>query len=180
MHISNAFDKYCLHFIRLLFYLLLSKRKRDPKMKLHTNEKYKKMIGDFSPKSPCLKNAFSAFFAGGLICFLSQWLFFLYEGLGLDERTGGTLVTVTLIFLSSLLTALGLFDNLARRAGAGTLLPVTGFANATVSPAMDAKSEGFIMGVGGKVFTVCGPVIFYGVLASIVYGAIYYTASLFL
>lgn len=179
MHISNAFDKYCLHFIRLLFYLLLSKRKRESKMKLHTNEKYKKMIKDFSPRSPVLKNCLYAFFVGGLICFLAEWLFFLYEGLGLDERTGGTLVTVTLIFLSSLFTALGIFDRIAKKAGAGTLLPVTGFANATVSPAMDARSEGFIMGVGGKVFTVCGPVIFYGVLASIVYGAIYYTVSLF-
>ena len=149
-------------------------------MRLHTNEKYKKMIKDFSPKSPCLKNSLCAFFAGGLICFLGQWLFFLYEAFGLDEKAGGTLVTVTLILLSSLFTAIGIFDGIAKRAGAGTLLPVTGFANATVSPAMDAKSEGFVMGVGSKVFTVCGPVILYGTLASIAYGVIYYTVSLFL
>ena len=149
-------------------------------MHLHTNEKYKKMIKKFSPKSPCLKNCLWAFFSGGFICFLGQWLFFLYERLGLDERAGGTLVTVTLIFLSSLFTAVGIFDRIAKKAGAGTLLPVTGFANATVSPAMDAKSEGFVMGVGSKVFTVCGPVILYGTLSSILYGAILYAVSIFL
>ena len=89
-------------------------------------------------------------------------------------------MTVTLIFLSSLFTAIGIFDCLAKKAGAGTLLPVTGFANATVSPAMDAKSEGFVMGVGSKVFTVCGPVILYGTLASIVYGLVFFAVSLFL
>lgn len=149
-------------------------------MRLHTNEKYRKMIKNFSPKSPCLKNCLLAFLVGGFICFLSEWLFFLYESFGLDERTGGTLVTVTLIFLSSLFTAIGIFDCLAKKAGAGTLLPVTGFANATVSPAMDAKSEGFVMGVGSKVFTVCGPVILYGTLASIVYGLVFFAVSLFL
>ena len=149
-------------------------------MSLHTNEKYKQMIKRFSKKSPCLKNCVCAFLVGGFLCFLGQWLFFLYESFGLDERTGGTLVTVTLIFLSSLFTAIGIFDCLAKKAGAGTLLPVTGFANATVSPAMDAKSEGFVMGVGSKVFTVCGPVILYGTLASIVYGLVFFAVSLFL
>ena len=148
-------------------------------MSLHTNEGYKRMIKSFSPKSPSLKNCLFAFLIGGLICFLSQWLFFLYEGIGMEEKAAGTLVTVTLIFLASLLTALGIFDKIAKRAGAGTLLPVTGFANATVSPAMDAKNEGFVMGVGSKIFTVSGPVILYGTLASILYGAIYYILSLF-
>ncbi len=148
-------------------------------MSLHKNTEYKRMIKELSPKSPCLKNCIFAFLSGGLICFLSQWLFFLYEWLLADPEVAGTLVTVTLIFLASLFTALGIFDLLARRAGAGTLLPVTGFANATVSPAMDAKSEGFVMGVGSKVFTVSGPVIFYGTLASILYGVIFYIASLF-
>ena len=148
-------------------------------MSLHTNEKYKRMIKDFSPKSPCLKNCICAFLVGGFLCFLGQWLFFLYSRLGTDEETAGTLVTVSLIFLSAILTALGIFDRIARFAGAGTLLPVTGFANAMVSPAMDAKSEGYVMGVGNKMFTVCGPVIVYGTLASIVYGAILWIASLF-
>ena len=148
-------------------------------MRVHTNEKYKQMIKRFSPKSPCLKNCVFAFLVGGGICFFSQWLFFLYEHLSGDEQIAGTLVTVTLIFLASLFTALGVFDLLARHAGAGTLLPVTGFANATVAPAMDARSEGFVMGVGAKIFTVCGPVIVYGTLASAVLGVILYIASLF-
>ncbi len=148
-------------------------------MSLHTNENYKQMIKRFSPKSPCLKNCICAFLVGGFLCFLGQWLFFLYEHLGMEEESAGTLVTVSLIFLSAALTAAGLFDRIARFAGAGTLLPVTGFANAMVSPAMDARSEGYVMGVGNKLFTVCGPVIAYGVLASIVYGAILWIVSLF-
>lgn len=148
-------------------------------MSLHTNEKYKKMIKDFSPKSPTLKNCICAFLVGGFLCFLGQWLFFLYGYFGLDEEAAGTLVTVSLIFLSACLTAVGIFDRIARFAGAGTLLPVTGFANAMVSPAMDAKSEGYVMGVGNKMFTVCGPVIVYGTLAAMLYGVILWIVSLF-
>jgi len=148
-------------------------------MSLHTNEKYKQMIKRFSKKSPCLKNCVCAFLVGGFLCFLGQWLFFLYSSLGMDEEGAGTLVTVSLIFLSATLTAVGVFDRIARFAGAGTLLPVTGFANAMVSPAMDARSEGYVMGVGNKLFTVCGPVIAYGLLASIIYGAIVWIVSLF-
>ena len=147
-------------------------------MSLHTNEYYKQMIKRFSKKSPCLKNCICAFLVGGFLCFLGQWLFFLYSRLGMDEEGAGTLVTVSLIFLSAALTAVGIFDRIARFAGAGTLLPVTGFANAMVSPAMDAKSEGYVMGVGNKLFTVCGPVIAYGLLASIIYGAIVWIVSL--
>jgi stage V sporulation protein AC len=148
-------------------------------MSLHTNEYYKQMIKKFAKKSPCLKNCLRAFLVGGLLCFLGQWLFFLYDRLLSDERAAGTLVTVSLIFLSAALTAVGVFDRIARFAGAGTLLPVTGFANAMVSPAMDAKSEGYVMGVGNKLFTVCGPVIAYGILASVLYGAILWIVSLF-
>lgn len=148
-------------------------------MSLHTNEYYKQMIKRFSKKSPCLKNCICAFLVGGFLCFLGQWLFFLYSHLGMDEEGAGTLVTVSLIFLSAALTAVGVFDRIARFAGAGTLLPVTGFANAMVSPAMDAKSEGYVMGVGNKLFTVCGPVIAYGLLASVIYGAIVWIVSLF-
>lgn len=162
---------FCLHFIRFF--------DEGEIMSLHTNEKYKKMIKDFSPKSPCFKNCARAFFVGGFLCFLGQWLFFLYSRLGLNEESAGTLVTVSLIFLSAALTAVGIFDRIARFAGAGTLLPVTGFANAMVSPAMDAKSEGYVMGVGNKLFTVCGPVIAYGTLASVLYGFILWIVSLF-
>jgi stage V sporulation protein AC len=148
-------------------------------MSLHTNEYYKQMIKRFSKKSPCLKNCICACLVGGFLCFLGQWLFFPYSRLGMVEEGAGTLVTVSLIFLSAALTAVGIFDRIARFAGAGTLLPVTGFANAMVSPAMDAKSEGYVMGVGNKLFTVCGPVIAYGLLASVIYGAILWIASLF-
>jgi len=148
-------------------------------MRLHTNEKYRKMIKNFSPKSPCLKNCLLAFLVGGFICFLGQWLFFLYSHLGMDEEGAGTLVTVSLIFLSATLTAVGVFDRIARFAGAGTLLPVTGFANAVVSPAMDNKSEGFVMGVGAKMFIVAGPVLVYGTAAGVLLGVALYVVGLF-
>ncbi len=148
-------------------------------MSLHTNENYKKMIEKRNKPSPVLKNCILAFFCGGLLCFLAQWLFFLYEHLGLAEKEAGTLVTVSVIFLGAALTAAGIFDRIARYAGAGTLLPVTGFSNSVVSPAMDARSEGFIMGVGTKIFSVSGPVIVYGTLASVLYGAILFIYSLF-
>ncbi len=148
-------------------------------MSLHTNENYKKMIDRRNEPSPILKNCVFAFLFGGLLCFLGQWLFFLYSSLGLAEKEAGTLVTVSVIFLGAALTAAGVFDRIARLAGAGTLLPVTGFSNAVVSPAMDARSEGFIMGVGTKMFSVCGPVIVYGTLASVLYGAILFIVSLF-
>ena len=98
----------------------------------------------------------------------------LYQYLGADEKTAGILVTVTLIFIAALLTALGIFDKIAKHAGAGTLVPVTGFSNAVVSEAMDSKSEGYVLGVGAKIYTVAGPVILYGLLSGFVYGLIYY------
>lgn len=148
-------------------------------MPLHTNENYKKMIDKRSERSPLLKNCIFAFLIGGSLCLFGELLFLLYSYIGIEEKNAATLVTVSVIFLAALLTAVGLFDRIARYAGAGTLLPVTGFSNATVSPAMDAKYEGFIMGVGAKVFTVCGPVILYGTLASVLYGFIFYIFSLF-
>ena len=115
-----------------------------------------------------------AFLVGGLICTIGQGLFDLYTYLGISEENVKALVPASLIFLAALLTALSLFDNIAKFAGAGTLVPITGFANAVVSPAVDTKAEGFILGVGAKVFTVAGPVILYGTLASVIYGAVYY------
>lgn len=139
------------------------------------NSKDKKaLIGKFSPGSSILKNSLLAFLFGGAICVIGQLLSLLYSYLGLDKKTAGTLVTVTLIFLAALLTALGIFDKIARHAGAGTLVPVTGFSNAVVSQAMDAKSEGYVLGVGAKIYTVAGPVILYGLLSGTVYGVIYY------
>ena len=137
------------------------------------NEK-KTLIDKYSPGSTILKNSLMAFFFGGLICLIGELLFGLYLWLGVDEKTASTLVTVSLILIAAVLTGLGLFDKIARHAGAGTLVPVTGFANAVVSQAMDAKNEGYVLGVGAKIYTVAGPVILYGILSGVVYGVIYY------
>ncbi len=138
------------------------------------NEYKRQLIKKHSPKSPLLKDCLLAFFFGGIICCIGEGFLMLYTLLGADKRLAGTLVTVTLIFLSALLTALGCFDRIAKHAGAGTLVPVTGFSNAVVSEAMDSRSEGFILGVGAKIFTVAGPVILYGLSSGVLYGVIYY------
>ncbi len=138
----------------------------------------KELIEKYSPGSTKFKNSLLAFFFGGLICLIGQLLLMLYTYLGFDEKTAGMLVTVTLIFIAALLTALGIFDKIARHAGAGTLVPVTGFSNAVVSQAMDAKSEGYVLGVGAKIYTVAGPVILYGILSGFIYGVIYYICKL--
>ena len=143
-------------------------------------EEYKKITEIHSPKSKILKNSLKAFLFGGLICLIGELLAALFIFLGADEKTAYTLVTVSLIFISALLTGLGVFDRIARHAGAGTLVPVTGFANAVVSPAIDTKSEGLILGVGAKIFTVAGPVILYAVLSGAALGVIYFLVSLFI
>lgn len=142
-------------------------------------ESYKERIERHTPRSPVLKNCSFAFLIGGGICFLAEWLTVLYMYLGANRRAAGIWVTVTLIFLAAILTGIGVFDRIARVAGAGTLVPVTGFANAVVSPAIDTKSEGLVIGVGGKIFTVAGPVILYGILCGTIYGIIYYIVSHF-
>ncbi len=135
---------------------------------------YKKYVEKRAKKSNLPADCAKAFLVGGLICTIGQGLFDLYTYIGLSEENVKALVPVSLIFLAALLTALSLFDNIAKFAGAGTLVPITGFANAVVSPAIDTKAEGFILGVGVKVFTVAGPVILYGTLASVIYGVVYY------
>ena len=136
-------------------------------------EEYKKAVKKMAPKSPCLKNCVFAFLFGGGICVFGQILFDLYNRFTrYDEQSVYTLVTITLIFAASFLTGIGVFDNIAKYAGAGTLVPVTGFANSVVSPAIDTKAEGLILGVGAKIFTVAGPVILYGILSGTVYGII--------
>lgn len=136
-------------------------------------EEYKKAVEKMAPKSPCLKNCVFAFLFGGGICVLGQILFDVYNRFtSYDEQSIYTLVTITLIFIAAFLTGIGVFDNIAKHAGAGTLVPVTGFANAVVSPAIDTKAEGLILGVGAKIFTVAGPVILYGILSGTVYGII--------
>lgn len=143
-------------------------------------EDYGKYVGSLSPKSPILKDCVWAFCVGGGICAIGQALIDIYTNfLSMDEKDAGTLCSVTLVFVAALLTGLGVFDNIARHAGAGTLVPITGFANSVVSPAIDSKSEGYVLGVGAKIFTVAGPVLLYGTLAGTLYGVIYWVYSLF-
>ena len=141
--------------------------------------RYLERVKERESKSPVVKNCFFAYLFGGGICTLGQLLLSLYLFAGLSERDAGTLVAVTLIFLSALLTGIGVFASIARIAGDGTLVPVTGFANAVVSPALDTKSEGLVMGVGAKIFTVAGPVLLYAVLSGALYGMILYVVALF-
>lgn len=125
-------------------------------------------------KSPLLKNCIWAFFVGGGICLFAEGLSWLYQRLGVIEETVRSLVPITLIALTALLTGIGVFDSIAKRAGAGTLVPITGFANSVVSPAIDNKAEGWIMGLGAKIFIVAGPVIAYGTATGTVYGVLYW------
>ena len=135
-----------------------------------TNKEYGEYVNGKSKPSPILKNLIWAFVIGGLICTVGQGLLNLYKKAGLTAEDAGSAVSMTLIFAAALLTGLGLFDKLAKRAGAGTLVPIAGFANAMVSPALEFKSEGFITGTGAKLFTVAGPVLVFGISASILYG----------
>ena len=135
---------------------------------------YQKFAKERAPKSPVVKNSLCAFLTGGLICAFAEALFHGYLALRISEENVRILVPVTLIFLASLLTGLGVFDDIAKFAGAGTLVPITGFANAVASPAIDDKSEGLVMGVGAQMFTIAGPVIVYGVLTSVIYGFFYW------
>lgn len=140
-----------------------------------SQKQYDKMVKKSSPNSKTLMNCIKAFLIGGLICSVGQGFMNLYDFAGLDEKTSKTLTSVTLIFLGILLTAIGVYDKIARHAGAGTLVPITGFANSISSPAIEFKAEGLITGLGAKLFIIAGPVIVYGVSASIIYGAVLWT-----
>ena len=144
-----------------------------------TDKEYQKLVEQVSPNSPIGKDCFHAFWIGGLICVLGPLLINGYSALGLDKTQASTAASMTLVALSALLTGLSLYDDIAKHAGAGTLVPITGFANAVAAPAVEFKTEGFILGVGAKMFTIAGPVIVYGVSASVVYGFIYWICSLF-
>lgn len=146
-------------------------------MNYSTDKEKKEIIKKFTPKSPVLRNLTLAFLFGGFICSFGELLFELYEYYLKDQRLCGTLVSLSLITLASLLTLFGVFDSIARYAGAGTLVPITGFSNAVVSEAMDSKSEGLVLGVGAKIFTVAGPVILFGISAGVLYGLIYFIAK---
>ena len=142
------------------------------------NKTYSEYVEKRAKKSPIVKNCACAFLIGGLICVIGQCLLDLYMLAGMEKLDASTLVSITLVFIAALLTGIGVFDNIAKIAGAGTLVPITGFANAVVSPAIDNKSEGFIFGVGAKIFTIAGPVILYGILTGSIYGVIYYICTL--
>ena len=145
-----------------------------------TNSEYSKMTKKLSPPSPVFKDCVWAFLVGGFICVLGELLNEFYSlVLNLDEERVKMAVPVTLIFLAALLTALKLFNKIAKFAGAGTLVPITGFANAVVSPAIEFKAEGFVLGLGANMFKIAGPVIVYGTVASIIYGVIYWITTLF-
>ena len=139
-----------------------------------TPEEYQALVKRMAPRSPILRDTALAFLVGGAICVVGQLLSHWYGTLGLDDSDAGTATSVTLVFLSALATGLGLYHKLARWAGAGTLVPITGFANAIAAPAVEFKTEGFVLGVGAKMFTIAGPVIVYGLAASVVYGFIYW------
>ena len=144
-----------------------------------TEKQYGKLVQELSPPSPIGKDCLWAFLVGGLICTLGQFFINWYTSLGLEKQDASTAASMTLVALSALATGLSLYDNLAKHAGAGTLVPITGFANAIAAPAVEFKTEGFILGVGAKMFTIAGPVIVYGVSASVVYGIIYWITTLF-
>ena len=144
-----------------------------------TQKQYAKLVQQISPNSPVGKDCLMAFLVVGLICLLGQCCITLYTSLGLPKEEAGTAASMSLVALSALLTGLSLYDDLAKAAGAGTLVPITGFANAISAPAVEFKTEGFILGVGAKMFTIAGPVIVYGLSASVVYGLIYWLCTLF-
>lgn len=134
---------------------------------------YKKYADKRAKKSPLFSDCLKAFLSGGAICTLGQGFRDIYMTF-LPEKDAGTLVSVTLIFIAALLTGIGIFDRIAKHTGAGTLVPITGFSNAVTSCAVDTKGEGFILGVGAKIFTIAGPVILYGISAGVIYGIIYF------
>ena len=139
-----------------------------------TPKEYQALVKRMAPPSPIVRDTALAFLVGGGICVVGQLLSHWYGTLGLDTADAGTATSVTLVFLSALATGLGVYHKLARWAGAGTLVPITGFANAIAAPAVEFKTEGFVLGVGAKMFTIAGPVIVYGLAASVVYGFIYW------
>jgi stage V sporulation protein AC len=148
-------------------------------MDVYTKEAKKRLIKEISPGSKILKNLLGAFFFGALFSGGGEALRMLYSSLGASDKDAPILVSLSIITLASVLTAIGVFDKIARHAGAGTLVPISGFSNAVTSQAIDAKSEGYILGVGAKIFTVAGPVILYGLASGVFYGLVYYIVKMF-
>jgi len=139
---------------------------------LETKTTYSNYVDQKSPNSPILKNCFNAFWVGGLICSIGQIIMDFCKYKGLDQTSSSTVVSIILIGIAAILTGLNIFNKIGKFAGAGSLIPITGFANSIVSPAIEYKSEGYVMGVGGKMFTVAGPVLVFGISASVIIGII--------
>lgn len=142
-------------------------------MKLSKQE-YDRLVKEYSPNSHWWKDLLHAFWIGGLICTVGQLILNGWTALGLSQDDAGTATSVSMVFLGALLTAFSVYDDIAKHAGAGTLVPITGFSNAVAAPALEFQTEGFVLGVGAKMFTIAGPVIVYGLTASVVYGLIYW------
>lgn len=140
---------------------------------IETQKKYQEYVNKKSPNSPILKNCFNAFWIGGLICTFGQIILLICKARDLDEATSGTIASIILIGLSAFLTGLNIFNKIGKFAGAGSLVPITGFANSIVAPSIEYKSEGYVMGVGSKMFTIAGPVLVFGICSSIIVGIIY-------
>ena len=140
---------------------------------------YDRLVKEYSPNSHIWVDTLNAFWTGGLICVLGQLVLSGWGALGLSDDLSPTATAVTMVFLGALLTGLGIYDRIAKVAGAGTIVPITGFANSVVSPAMEFKTEGFVMGVSAKLFTIAGPVLVYGVGASVLYGIVYCVSRFF-
>ena len=140
---------------------------------LDSKKDYQDFVNKKSPNSPIIKNCFNAFWVGGLICSIGQIIMTICKSKGISQEISGTIVSIILIGISAFLTGLNIFNKIGKFAGAGSLVPITGFANSIVSPAMEYKSEGYVMGVGGKMFTVAGPVLVFGISASIIVGILY-------
>jgi len=143
-----------------------------------SKKEYQKYVAEMARPSPLGRDLFNAFWVGGLICALGQLILNGWLALGLSKADAGTAESISLIFLSALLTGLSVYDDIARMAGAGTVVPITGFANSVVSPAIEFRSEGLVMGMAAKMFTIAGPVIVYGTLASVVYGLVYWLTKI--
>ncbi|MGB9839921.1 stage V sporulation protein AC [Thermovenabulum sp.] len=142
-------------------------------------KKYKEFIKNKRPKPPVMRNVISAFIVGGIICTIGQIILNFYINIGLDKvKQAPAATSITMVFLGAFLTGLGIYDQIGKRAGAGSIVPITGFANSIVSPAMEFKAEGFVLGVAAKMFVVAGPVIVYGVTVSMIIGILYYFLKL--
>ena len=143
-----------------------------------TEKQYDQLVKELSPKSPVWRDCLNAFWIGGLICVIGQAFVNFYDWLGLEKQDAATAGSMTLVALSALLTGLSVYDDIAKHAGAGTLVPITGFANSIAAPAVEFQTEGFVLGTAAKMFTIAGPVIVYGLAASVVYGLIYWIGTI--